>query len=99
MIQVNKARPVAQQIDEQLKELQQASHTSIQQLEAKIKAEKAQLQERRVVTFEAGWYTDDVRYCCLELNVGVNNVDQIICSVLTNIAGNLPRYRPKRLTK
>ena len=96
--QVNKTRLDAQQIDEQLHELQQASHTSIQQLEAKIKAQSviidklqsenaelkeeiAQLQERRVVTFEAGRYTDEVRQCCLELlsmNVGVNNVDSII---------------------
>ena len=69
--QVNKAKLDAQQIDEQLQELQQASHSSIQQLEAKIKAQSviidklqsentelkeeiARLQERRIVTFEAG---------------------------------------------
>ena len=114
--QVNKARLDTQRIDEQLHELQQASHTSIQELEAKIKAQSviidklqsenaelkeeiARLQERRVVTFEAGQYTDEVRQCCLELlsmNVGVNNVDPIIRSVLTNIAGisveRLPKY-------
>ena len=47
---------------------------------------------RRVVTFEVGQYTDEVRLCCLELlsmNVGVNNVDPIIRSVLTGIAGIL----------
>ena len=95
--QVNKARLDAQQIDEQLQELQQASHSSIQQLEAKIKTQSviidklqsentelkeeiARLQERRVVTFEAGRYTDEVRQCYLELlsmNVGVNNVARI----------------------
>ena len=113
--QVNKARLDAQQIDEQLQELQQASHSSIQQLEAKIKAQSvtidklqsentelkeeiAQLQERRVVTFEAGRYTDEVRQCYLELlsmNVGVNNVAPIIRSVLTNIAGISVEWLPK----
>ena len=50
MTQVDKARLDAEQIDEQLQELQQASHTSIQQLEAKIKVQSVisdQLQQGR----------------------------------------------------
>ena len=51
------------------------------------------------MTFEHGKYSDGVRQCCLELlsmNVGVKNVDPIIRTVLSNIAGitvdQLPKY-------
>ena len=51
------------------------------------------------MTFEHGKYSDGVRQCCLELlsmNVGVKNVDPIIRTVLSSIAGitvdRLPKY-------
>ena len=64
-----------------------------------LQEEIDQLEKKRLVTFEHGKYSDGVRQCCLELlsmNVGVKNVDPIIRTVLSNIAGitvdRLPKY-------
>ena len=64
-----------------------------------LQEEMDRLEKKRLVTFEHGKYSDGVRQCCLELlsmNVGVKNVDPIIRTVLSNIAGitvdRLPKY-------
>ena len=64
-----------------------------------LQEEIDRLEKKRLVTFEHGKYSDGVRQCCLELlsmNVGVKNVDPIIRTVLSNIAGitvdRLPKY-------
>ena len=64
-----------------------------------LQEEIDRLEKERLVTFEHGKYSDGVRQCCLELlsiNVGVKNVDPIIRTVLSNIAGitvdRLPKY-------
>ena len=64
-----------------------------------LQEEIDRLEKERLVTFEHGKYSDGVRQCCLELlsmNVGVKNVDPIIWTILSNIAGitvdRLPKY-------
>jgi len=64
-----------------------------------LQEEIDRLEKRTLVTFEHGKYLDGVRQCCIELlsmNVGVKNVDPIIRTVLSNIAGmtvdRLPKY-------
>ena len=64
-----------------------------------LQEEIDRLEKKRLVTFEHGKYSDGVRQCCLELlsmNIGVKNVDPIIRTVLSNIAGitvdRLPKY-------
>jgi hypothetical protein len=76
-----------------------------------LEAENIELKEKveeilndasdKIVTFEGGKYTSDVRACCYELlslNVSVNNMKLVIESVLKNIAHKEAICLPKKTT-
>ena len=82
------------QLDEEVPQLE---HENIE-LQDKVQEILVEASEK-IVTFEGGKYTNDVRACCYELlslNVSVRNVKAVIESVLRNIAGRQADRLPKQ---